>query len=133
MKLKLILLTILTILTFQSYSQKSSNDSISCVPTSSLRKALVMKTNYKKLLEEITIVRDSNSILLDIISNKDTIIDLKEKQIVLYKDKEDLFKKQLTIKDKQIELYKNKFTGTKRKFIFISGVGGIIITLLILL
>jgi len=93
----------------------------------------VIKTNYKKLLEEITIVRDSNSILLDIISNKDTIIDLKEKEIVLYKDKEDLFKKQLTIKDKQIELYKNKFTGTKRKFIFISGVGGIIITLLILL
>ena len=92
-----------------------------------------MKTNYKKLLEEITIVRDSNSILLDIISNKDTIIDLKEKQIVLYQEKEELFKKQLTIKDKQIELYKNKFTGTKRKFIFVSGIGGIIITLLILL
>ena len=52
---------------------------------------------------------------------------------ILYKDKEDLFKKQLTIKDKQIELYKNKLTGTKRKFIFISGVGGVIITLLILL
>ena len=45
----------------------------------------------------------------------------------------ELYKKQLTIKDKQIELYKNKFTGSKRKFIFVSGVGGIIITLLILL
>lgn len=92
-----------------------------------------MKTNYKKLLEEISIVRDSNLILLNIISNKDTIIDLKEKQIVLYQEKEELFKKQLTVKDKQIELYKNKFTGTKRKFIFVSGISGIIITLLILL
>jgi len=133
MRLKLILLTILTTLTFQSYSQKSSNDSISCVPTSSLRKALVMKANYKKLQEEISIVRDSNFLLLDVISNKDTIIDLKEKQIVLYQEKEELYKKQLTIKDKQIELYKNKFAGSKRKFIFVSGVGGIIITLLILL
>lgn len=92
-----------------------------------------MKINYKKLLEEITIVRDSNSILLDIITNQDTIIDLKEKEIVFYRDKEDLLKKQLTIKDKQIELYQNKFTRTNRKFIFISGIGGIIITLLILL
>lgn len=92
----------------------------------------MIKTNYKKLLEEISIVRDSNLILLNIISNKDTIIDLKEKQIVLYQEKEELFKKQLTVKDKQIELYKNKFTGNKRKFIFISGVG-VVISLLILL
>ena len=133
MRLKLILLTILTTLTFQSYSQKSSNDSISCVPTSSLRKALVMKVNYKKLQEEISIVRDSNLVLLDVISNKDTIIDLKEKQIVLYQEKEELYKKQLNIKDKQIELYKNKFIGSKKKFIIVSGIGGIIITLLILL
>lgn len=92
-----------------------------------------MKVNYKKLQEEISIVRDSNLVLLDVISKKDTIIDLKEKQIVLYQEKEELYKKQLNIKDKQIELYKNKFTGSKKKFIIVSGIGGIIITLLILL
>ena len=111
----LIALILLVILPLSASSQTLSNDSLCCVPCKSLKKALLIKTERDYLKEQIGVARDSIVILSRIVSNQDSIIIKQDTTISLYKKNEEEYTQivknkdtEIEIKDKQIKKAKNR-------------------------
>jgi hypothetical protein len=111
----LIALILLVILPLSASSQTLSNDSLCCVPCKSLKKALLVKTERDYLKEQIGVARDSIVILSRIVSNQDSIIIKQDTTISLYKKNEEEYTQivknkdtEIEIKDKQIKKAKNR-------------------------
>jgi hypothetical protein len=111
----LIVLILLVILPLSASSQTLSNDSLCCVPCKSLKKALLVKTERDYLKEQIGVARDSIVILSRIVSNQDSVIIKQDTTISLYKKNEEEYTQivknkdtEIEIKDKQIKKAKNR-------------------------
>jgi hypothetical protein len=111
----LIALILLVILPLSASSQTLSNDSLCCVPCKSLKKALLVKTERDYLKEQIGVARDSIVILSRIVSNQDSVIIKQDTTISLYKKNEEEYTQivknkdtEIEIKDKQIKKAKNR-------------------------
>ena len=111
----LIALILLVILPLSASSQTLSNDSLCCVPCKSLKKALLVKTERDYLKDQIGVARDSIVILSRIVSNQDSIIIKQDTTISLYKKNEEEYTQivknkdtEIEIKDKQIKKAKNR-------------------------
>jgi hypothetical protein len=111
----LIALILLITLPLLANSQTPSNDSTCCVPCKSLKKALLVKTERDYLKEQIGVARDSIVILSNIVTNQDSVITKQDTTISLYKKNElgytQIIKNkdtEIEIKDKQIKKVKTK-------------------------
>jgi hypothetical protein len=111
----LIALILLITLPLLANSQTPSNDSTCCVPCKSLKKALLVKTERDYLKEQIGVARDSIVILSNIVTNQDSVIIKQDNTISLYAKNElgytQIIKNkdtEIEIKDKQIKKIKNK-------------------------
>jgi hypothetical protein len=111
----LIALILLIILPLLANSQTPSNDSTCCVPCKSLKKALLVKTERDYLKEQIGVARDSIVILSRIVLNQDSVIIKQDTTISLYKKNEEEYTQivknkdtEIEIKDKQIKKAKNR-------------------------
>ena len=111
----LIALILLITLPLLANSQTPSNDSTCCVPCKSLKKALLVKTERDYLKEQIGVARDSIVILSNIMKNQDSVIVKQDTTISLYEKNElgytQIIKNkdtEIEIKDKQIKKAKNK-------------------------
>ena len=111
----LIALILLVTLPLLASSQTLSNDSLCCVPCKSLKKALLVKTERDYLKEQIGVARDSIVILSRIVSNQDSVIIKQDTTISLYKKNEEEYTQivknkdtEIEIKDKQIKKAKNR-------------------------
>ena len=111
----LIALILLITLPLLANSQTLSNDSTCCVPCKSLKKALLVKTERDYLKEQIGVARDSIVILSNIVTNQDSVIVKQDSTISLYVKNElgytQIIKNkdtEIEIKDKQIKKAKNK-------------------------
>jgi len=111
----LIALILLITLPLLANSQTPSNDSTCCVPCKSLKKALLVKTERDYLKEQIGVARDSIVILSNIVTNQDSVIIKQDNKIYLYSKNElgytQIIKNkdtEIEIKDKQIKKAKNK-------------------------
>jgi hypothetical protein len=111
----LIVLILLVILPLSASSQTLSNDSLCCVPCKSLKKALLVKTERDFLKEQIGIARDSIVVLTNIVTNQDSVIVKQDTTISLYKKNEEEYTQivknkdtEIEIKDKQIKKAKNR-------------------------
>jgi hypothetical protein len=111
----LIALILLVILPLSASSQTPSNDSTCCVPCKSLKKALLVKTERDYLKEQIGVAHDSIVILSRIVSNQDSVIVKQDTTISLYKKNEEEYTQivknkdtEIEIKDKQIKKAKNR-------------------------
>ena len=111
----LIVLILLIILPLSASLQTLSNDSLCCVPCKSLKKALLVKTERDYLKDQIGVARDSIVILSRIVSNQDSVIIKQDTTISLYKKNEDEYIQivknkdtEIEIKDKQIKKAKNR-------------------------
>ena len=111
----LIVLILLITLPLLANSQTPSNDSTCCVPCKSLKKALLVKTERDYLKEQIGVARDSIVILSNIMKNQDSVIVKQDTTISLYEKNElgytQIIKNkdtEIEIKDKQIKKAKNK-------------------------
>lgn len=114
-------------------SQTLLNDSTCCVPCTGLRQALLMKANYKLLVSEIDVTRDSINILQKQSLVKDSLI-FDYKDIVNVKDTIiGLNKSIINEREKQVgDLNKNIKTLKRQKNLTIIGsISAIIITLLL--
>jgi hypothetical protein len=111
----LIALILLITIPLLSNSQTLLNDSTCCVPCKSLKKALLVKTERDYLKEQIGVARDSIVILSRIVSNQDSVIIKQDTTISLYKKNEEEYTQivknkdtEIEIKDKQIKKAKNR-------------------------
>jgi len=111
----LIVLILLTTLPLLASSQTLSTDSTCCVPCKTLKKALLVKTERDYLKNQIGVARDSIVILSNIVNNQDSIIVKQDSTISLYKKNEIEYTQiiinkdsEIEIKDKQIKKAKNK-------------------------
>ena len=78
-------------MTSLTYSQKLSNDTIRCVPVSTLRHALLIKAQNDQCQEVVKNCRDSITILTKIVNNQDTLIKIKTEKVVLYEKNQSLY------------------------------------------
>ena len=66
------------------YSQKLSNDTVRCVPISTLRHALVVKQQFDHCQSVLSNCRDSITILTKIITEQDSLIEIKNQKIKIH-------------------------------------------------
>lgn len=119
----------------QANSQTLLNDTTCCVPCAALKKALILKTDYKLLQSEMGVTRDSVTILIKQSLEKDTII-AEHKGIITEKDGIINIKDQvITEKDNQISDLKHnvKVYRRQRNIAYISSGGLFILTMILLL
>jgi hypothetical protein len=102
-------------MTLPLFSQKPSSDSIRCVPVSALRNAMIMKTEFDKTKIILSDCRDSISILNNIVLTQDTLISTKEQKIKVLSDNivnyEEIVTKKdeiIGLKDKEIKYFKKQ-------------------------
>jgi len=105
----------LIILPLSANSQTPSNDSICCVPCKSLKKALLVKTERDYLKEQIGVARDSIVILSNIVNNQDSIITKQDTTISLYKKNELEYTQIIKNKDSEIEIKDKQIKKAKTK------------------
>lgn len=105
------------------YSQTSSKISTdSCiVPVSTLRNALIIKSQRDLLKKEIEVTRDSVTKLIELVDVKDSIIKNQEAIISLYKKNLERCQEVVTTKDIIIDEWKNKYK--KQKNLKLTGFG----------
>ena len=95
-------------------SQKSSSDSLCCVPCIALKKALLLKTEYDYIKSQLSVARDSISILNKVVSKQDSVILKQDSSIILYKRNETDFVNVIKNKDKEINLFEKEVTKQKK-------------------
>lgn len=122
-------------MTLLGNSQNTLSDSTCCVPCSTLKKALLLKTDYIYIKNQLKIVRDSTNILSRISLNKDSIIVAKDSSILLYKRNETDFINIIKNKNQEIDLWikENKKQKKYKKIAFGIGVGFFILGTIIAL
>ena len=96
-------------MTSLTYSQKLSNDTIRCVPVSTLRHALLIKAQNDQCQEVVKSCRDSITILTKIVNNQDTLIKIKTEKVVLYEKNQTLYDETLKNKDAIVDSYKKMY------------------------
>ena len=111
----LIVLILLITLPLLASSQTPSNDSTCCVPCKSLKKALLVKTERDYLKEQIGVARDSIVILSNIVSNQDSVIIKQDTTISLYKKNEVEYTQIVKNKDSEIEIKDKQIKKEKTK------------------
>lgn len=116
---------------YSQTSSKTSNDSC-IVPVSTLKNALIVLRQRDNLKKQLEISRDSISILSDMCSVKDSIINNQKTVIDLYVKNELNYVETIKTKDVIVEEYKKKYIKQKNLKIAGFGVGalGIIIAIL---
>ena len=121
-------------MTSLAFSQKPSNDTIRCVPVSTLRHALMIKAQNDQCQEVVKNCRDSITILNKLVLTQDTLIDIKTEKIVLFEKNQSLYDETLKNKDAIVDSYKKMYQKQKRRTIFGYGVGvlGILLGLFVL-
>jgi hypothetical protein len=112
-------------MTSLTYSQKLSNDTIRCVPVSTLRHALLIKAQNDQCQEVVKSCRDSITILTKIVNNQDTLIKIKTEKVVLYEKNQTLYDETLKNKDAIVDSYKKMYQKQKKLKIFGFGIGGL--------
>jgi hypothetical protein len=88
-------------------------DSSCAVPCYTLRNALIIKTDYNYLKEQIQIVRDSVSILNLILDDQNSIIILKDETVLLQKQNEKALIDIIENKNKEINIHKKEIKKQK--------------------
>jgi hypothetical protein len=111
----LIALILLITLPLLANSQTPSNDSTCCVPCKSLKKALLVKTERDYLKNQIGVARDSIVILSNIVNNQDSIVVKQDSTISLYKKNEIEYAQILKNKDSEIEIKDKQIKKAKTK------------------
>ena len=116
------------------YSQKLSNDTVRCVPISTLRHALVVKQQFDHCQSVLSNCRDSITILTKIITEQDSLIEIKNQKIKIHESNVTHYEEIQKNKDAIIDVYKIKYTKEKTKKIIGYGVGvlGIFLGLFVL-
>ena len=94
--------------TYSQTNSKTSSDSC-IVPVSTLRNALIIKSQRDLLKKEIEITRDSISKLTELVDVKDSIIKNQEEIILLYKQNLERCQEVVKTKDSIIEEWKKKY------------------------
>jgi hypothetical protein len=111
----LIALILLITLPLLANSQTPSTDSICCVPCKSLKKALLVKTERDYLKEQIEVARDSIVILSNIVTNQDSVIVKQDSTISLYEKNELGYTQIIKNKDTEIEIKDKQIKKAKTK------------------
>ena len=112
-------------MTSLTYSQKLSNDSIRCVPVSTLRHALVIKAQNDQCQEVVKGCRDSITILNKLVLSQDELIKIKSEKIGLLEENQRLLSETIKNKDAIVETYKKKYQKEKKMKMVGFGVGGL--------
>lgn len=95
-------------------SQKSSSDSLCCVPCIALKKALLLKTEYDFTKSQLGVARDSIYILNKVVFKQDSVISKQDSSISLYKRNETDFINIIKNKDKEITLVEKEVKKQKK-------------------
>lgn len=106
--------------TYSQTNSKTSSDSC-IVAVSTLRNALIIKSQRDLLKKEIEITRDSISKLTELIDVKDSIIKNQEEIILLYKQNLERCQEVVKTKDSIIEEWKKKYK--KQRNLKLAGFG----------
>ena len=110
-------------------SQISLTDTVECsVPCRSLKKAIETKYHADYLQRQLVIVRDSVGYYGGIVSSMDTMLQYRDSQIIVLRDTETQYKKQLKVRDDQIQTLI-----TKARIGFVTAGATFIFSLLLLL
>jgi len=94
-------------------SQTSLNKDSCCVPCSTLKHALLMKADFDFTKSQLSIARDSVSILKRISNTQDLDIKAKNSTIMFYMQNESKYDQLLLNKDKEIDLFKKQLKKQK--------------------
>jgi predicted RNA methylase len=115
MRNKLVILTIFLLGSLAGHSQTSSKPtSQDCiVPCESLKKALIMKEEYKLMGKQIEFARDSIKVYKELVQLQTNLVDNKNKEIEIYQTNLKSQKDIIVEKDKQISTYKSKLRKEK--------------------
>ena len=105
------------------YSQKLSNDTVRCVPISTLRHALIVKQQFDHCQSVVSNCRDSITILNKLVSEQDSLINIKSQKIYIHESNVAKYEEIQKNKDAIIDTYKQKYVREKRKKYIGYGVG----------
>jgi len=116
------------------YSQKLSNDTVRCVPISTLRHALIVKQQFDQCQGLLANSRDSIIVLNKLVAEQDSLIQIKNKKIQIHESNVSHYEEIQKNKDAIIDVYKIKYVKEKTKKIIGYGVGvlGIFLGLFVL-
>jgi len=95
-------------------SQTLSSDTLCSVPCYTLKNALIVKAERDYLKDQITVTRDSVSILSNIVLTQNDLIINRDSTITLYKDNESRYIEMLGNKDKIIEVKDKQVSKAKK-------------------
>ena len=102
-------------MTLSASSQALSTEEYCSVPCRTLKNALLVKNERDMLLSRVVVMKDSISILSDIVIGQNNLILTQDSTISLYKENEEKYIKMLGnkemilgLKDKQIKQVKSK-------------------------
>ena len=105
------------------YSQKLSNDTVKCVPISTLRHALIVKQQFDHCQSMLSNCRDSITILNKLVSEQDSLINIKNQKIYIHEKNASHYEEIQKNKDAIIDIYKKKYVREKVKKYIGYGVG----------
>lgn len=95
-------------------SQTLSSDTLCSVPCYTLKNALIVKAERDYLKDQITVTRDSVSILSNIVLTQNDLIINRDSTISLYKNNEIRYKEMLGNKDQIIEVKEKQVKKAKK-------------------
>lgn len=92
-----------------AFSQKLSSDTIRCVPVSTLRHALIIKSQNDQCQETLKNCRDSITLLNKLVMSQDTLVKIKTEKIMLYEKNEQHYNETIKTKDEIVDTYKKQY------------------------
>ncbi len=98
-----------------SSQTRLNTDSLCCVPCSTLRNALLMKNDFTYTKQQLSVARDSISLLKNTMLNQDSIIYCKDTSLTACSSIKKDYIKIISNKDTEIKLYKKEVKKQKNR------------------